>query len=474
MIYIILIAYLAFTFWGSLIGVKDQNQTPEGYFLANRNLSSVALFFTILATNFSAYYFLGYAGEGYRVGYSYAIIMAIGTGIAAITILLIALRTWKLGKEKGLITPGELIYDQTQSKTLRYLYSMIMVVFTIPYITLQIVGGGYILENLTNGDISYEWAIIFLTLFTIAYVLVGGMTSVAKTDFKQGILMVSLMLLAVILIATDLGGLAKANQELYEIQPNIFSPEGNNNAYTPKRWFSLIIFWAFCIPMFPQLFMRFYIARDISNLKKSIFLYSLAPFLIASFPVIIGALGHLTYPGLEGKAADQILPMMLTAHTHEYFAALIMVGAVAAFMSSLDSQLLAVSTITTRDFYIPLTKKKPSFKEEVWIGRVLVAVFAVISLLIAFNPFDTIFDMGKLAFGGYAILYPLTFAIIRLKGISPIWGISSILVGLVVLVGFYYGWIDSSWKFGFESFIIALGVTIILTAIGVLVHKKKI
>ena len=130
MIYVILIAYLAFTFWGSLIGVKDQNQTPEGYFLANRNLNSGALFFTILATNFSAYYFLGYAGEGYRVGYSYAIIMAIGTGIAAITILLIALRTWKLGKEKGLITPGELIYDQTNSKTLRYLYSTVMVVFT--------------------------------------------------------------------------------------------------------------------------------------------------------------------------------------------------------------------------------------------------------------------------------------------------------------------------------------------------------
>jgi SSS family solute:Na+ symporter len=457
MIYIILIAYMAFTFWGSLIGVKKHNNTPEGYFLANRNLKAVALFFTILATNFSAFYFLGYAGEGYRKGYSYAIIMSIGTGFAALTILLIAIRTWKLGKKNGYITPSELIYDQTKSKPLRYLYAAVMVIYTIPYITLQIVGGGYILENLTNGDIPYAYATIFLTAFTIAYVLIGGMTSVAKTDFKQGILMVGFMLLAVILISTDLGGLTKANSDLF----------------TPKRWFSFVIFWAFCVPMFPQLFMRFYIAKNTKVLKQSILLYSLAPLLIAAFPVIIGALGHLTFPGLEGKEADQILPMMLGEHTHPYFVAVIMIGAIAAFMSSLDSQLLAVSTITTRDFYIPLTGEKPDFKREVWIGRILVAVFSVIGLALALNPFDTIFDMGKLAFGGYAVLYPVTFAIIRYRRISPAFGIASVLVGQALLIGFYYKLLPSAWTFGFESFIISIAAAVILVVIGVVIKRKK-
>ena len=64
MIYLILIAYIAIVFLGSLSGTSTNAKSPEGYFLANRGLGTLALFFTILATNFSAFYFLGFAGEG--------------------------------------------------------------------------------------------------------------------------------------------------------------------------------------------------------------------------------------------------------------------------------------------------------------------------------------------------------------------------------------------------------------------------
>lgn len=473
MIYIILIAYLAFTFWGSLVGALKEKPTPEGYFLANRNLKSVALFFTIVATNFSAFYFLGYAGEGYRIGYIYFVMMGIGTGLAAIPMIVLGTRAWKMGKEKGFITPAELIYDKTKSPLLRYLYAAVMILYTLPYLALQIIGGGYLLENLTNGDISYGLAILVLTIFTIVYVIIGGMKSVAKTDFKQGILMFTFMLLAVILISDSVGGLANANTQLFETKPALFSTAGEGEFYTPRKWFSFMVFWIFCIPMFPQLFMRFYIAKDVATLKKSALMYGGFTFFVAILPVIIGVLGHITFPDLIGKEADQILPMMLMKHTSEFFAALIMTGAIAAFMSSLDSQLLAISTMTTRDFYLPLTKKELSFKNEVNLGRVLVGVFAVIGLIIAINPFDTIFDMGKMAFGGYAILFPVTFAVIRLGGLKPIYGILSIVVGVIMLTGFYYQWIPGDWAYGFESFMVVLVVCTILVGIGVWQHRRK-
>ncbi|MEM6804081.1 MAG: sodium:solute symporter family protein, partial [Bacteroidota bacterium] len=148
MIYVILIGYIAITFWGSLIGIGKQTQTPESYFLANRNLRTIGLFFTILATNFSAFYFLGFAAEGYKIGYTHYIIMATGTALAAIPMLVIGTKAWKLGKKEGYITPAELIYGQTQSRPLAMLFSAVMVLFTLPYLSLQIVGGGYILENL--------------------------------------------------------------------------------------------------------------------------------------------------------------------------------------------------------------------------------------------------------------------------------------------------------------------------------------
>ena len=325
-----------------------------------------------------------------------------------------------------------------------------MVIYTLPYLALQIIGGGYILENLTGGQIPYFAGTILLTLFTIAYVVIGGMTSVAKTDLKQGLLAIGFMLLAVIFVSNSLGGLTFANEQVFQQVPDLFELSGKGEHYSPQKWFSMLIFWLFCIPMFPQLFMRFYIARDLSHLKKSALLYAGIPLIISLFPVIIGVIGHLSFPGLEGKAADQILPMMLVEHTTDWFAALVMTGAIAAFMSTLDSQLLALSTIATRDFYLPITKRKVDFKQEVAIGRIFVAIFALIGLLIAFRPFATIFDMGKMSFAGLAILFPLTFILLRVAKVKPSFGVASIVIGELLLLAFYYGYLPKYLLMGFH------------------------
>ena len=466
MIYIILIAYIAFTFWGSLIGQSKEAATPESYFMANRNLQTLTLFFTILATNFSAFYFIGFAGEGYRVGYAHYIMMATGTGLAGLSIYLIGSKTWLLGQQHGFITPAEMMYHQTKSKSIRYLFAGVMIVYTLPYLSLQIIGGGYILENLSEGQIPYSIATLLLTLFTIVYVVIGGMQSVAKTDVKQGVLMMVLMAAAVGVIAYQLGGLEAANQQVFDRKPYLFSLQGQGNRYTPQKWFSFTIFWFFCIPMFPQLFMRFFFAKDLNTLKKAVVLYAFIPIVIAILPVIIGVLGQLSFPGLEGKAADQILPMMLLEHSAPWFAALVMVGAIAAFMSTLDSQLLALSTICCRDLYLPLTGKKVSFNKEVRIGRLLVVVFALIGYGISLNPFDTIFDIGKLAFAGYAVLFPLTFVVLRMRGTHPFWGTTSIVVGQVLLIGFHYKWIPTGFLGGFEPFIFVILVCSLIVGMG--------
>lgn len=466
MIYFILFIYLLITFLGSLIGSKIKDATPESYFLANRDLGTLSLFFTILATNFSAFYFLGFAGEGYRIGYAYYIMIAVGTGLAAIPILTLGTEVWKLGKKNGYITPAELIYGQTQSRSLSSIFSLVMILFTLPYLSLQIIGGGYILENLTQGDLSYQVSVVALTIFTIVYVVLGGMQSVARTDLKQGIIVFSLMFMAVVLVAKSLGGVETANKLAGEIKPDLLALEGVGEKYNPRTWFSFLVFWMFCVPMFPQLFMRFYIARDLKRLKKSTLLYAFIPIVISILPVMIGVWGHISFPDLSGKEIDQVLPMMLLEHTSEIFSALVMVGAIAAFMSTLDSQLLALSTMLTRDIYIPFFKKELDFKTEVFTGRVLVAVFAVIGMLIAFKPFDTIFDMGKMAFSGLATLFPVALFAIYGKIQRPVIALIGVFVSLSLLFAFYYNIIPKSLSLGFEYFMVLIVVSFGFSALA--------
>lgn len=473
MVYFILITYIAITFLGSLYTHRRQVQTPESYFLADRNVKTLALFFTIIATNFSAFYFLGFAGEGYRTGYAYYVIMAFGTAFACLSFYLIGAKVWQLGKAHGYITPAELIYDRSGSKALRWTFATIMVLFTFPYLALQLIGAGYILESITGGDIPYFLGATILTLFTIAYVLVGGMRSVASTDLKQGLLMIILMVAAVVTISSQLGGFEHAHTQVLERLPELFDRRGAQGQYSPQKWFSLLIFWLFCIPMFPQIFMRFFIAKDMQSLKQSAVLYALIPLFISMLPVTLGVLGHLSFPDLSGQEADQILPKMLVMHTHPWFAALVMTGALAAFMSTLDSQLLALSTILTRDIYLPLSKKEVDLRGQVLIGRIAVAVFAVVGLIIAYRPFDTIFDMGKLAFSGLAMLFPATIAILYFERIPKSALLASILTGEVLLGLFYYDVLPQALLMGFEPAIPILGLSALILIGASLISKSK-
>ena len=111
-------------------------------------------------------------------------------------------------------------------------------------------------------------------------------------------------------------------------------------------------------------------------------------------------------------------------------------------------------------------------QQQVSMGRIWVVIFAFIGLAIAAQPFDTIDDMGRLAFGGLAVLFPGTLAILRWNGTHPIFAVVSIIIGELLLVGFYYKKIPDEWLFGFDSSIIVLGVCFGIVTLGKAFHNK--
>lgn len=472
--YIFLAAYLLGTLWVGVIGYQRQKNTPDDYFLADRKIGPVVVFFTLIATNFSAFTFLGFSGSGYRIGMSYYAMMSFGTALVGLTFYLIGQKVWILGKEKGFITPSELIEQRLKSKILKLLFMAIMVIFTIPYLTLQPIGAGYIIEILTHGQIPYFVGATVLTFFIVLYVFLGGMRSVAFTDVLQGILMFVLIIVAVLAIANSLGGFSEANSRVYQIKPELFSRQGAENFFTPEKWFSYIILWSLCIPMFPQMFMRFYTPKTSNSLKISATLYPLVTAIMFISPVLIGIWGHIAFPDLVGKAADRIFPMMLAEYTSIMLASLVMVGALAALMSTLDSQLLALSSILTRDIYTSHFRQKASLKEQTIVGRILIVILAIIGLILAYNPPATILTIATQAFTGLAVLFPTTIAALYGKNIHPLSCIISIVVGEAMLIGFLLEIIPKSWTFGFLPVIPIVMVSTLIIIIGTLISSKAL
>ena len=441
--------YALVTLLISLYGFKREKKTPEDYFLAGRTVGTAVLFFTLVATNFSAFFFLGFAGAGYRIGYSYYGTMAFGTAFVAVAFYLVGDRVWRIGQAKGYITPPELIGKSLNSKSLELAYLAVMVVFTLPYLALQPIGAGYIIASLTHGEVPYFVAASLITAFIVLYVYLGGMRTVAWTDVLQGIMMFSLITAALFMITRGLGGLGHANEQLLAQEPELFSAQGKDNYYTPRKWFSFTLIWFLSVPMFPHIFMRFFIPRTSRSLRTTITLYPVITAILFLFPITIGVLGHIPFPALEGKQADQILPMMLGAYTPFWFEALVMIGALAAFMSTMDSQLLALSSILTRDVYQRTLVPAASHRRQVLVGRLLVAVLAVLGLAIAYQPPATILEIATQAFTGLSVLFPTTVAVLYWRATHPLACLLSILAGESLLVGYASGLIPGDLTFGF-------------------------
>ena len=61
---------------------------------------------------------------------------------------------------------------------------------------------GYLIESLTDGHVPYFVGATGLTILIVIYVCLGGMRSVALTDMLQGVLMFTLMIAAVLAVAS--------------------------------------------------------------------------------------------------------------------------------------------------------------------------------------------------------------------------------------------------------------------------------
>ena len=211
MIFIALVViYFIFLIALGIFAHKKTKKTPEDYFLANRTFGPIILFFTLAATNFSAFTFLGFAGKAYSSGFGQYGIMGFGTAIMAIMFYVIGRKVWRLGKKKGYITPPELIGDRFNSISLRLLFMFIMVIFTIPYLATQAIGAGYLINYMVPG-ITWQIGAIVTMVIIMVYVLSGGMRGTGWTDVIQGLIMIIAMTLAVVFVAISLGGFEAAN-----------------------------------------------------------------------------------------------------------------------------------------------------------------------------------------------------------------------------------------------------------------------
>ncbi|HOX17019.1 MAG TPA: sodium:solute symporter family protein [Spirochaetales bacterium] len=430
---IVITVFLALNFVAGLLrGGADTGSAAPGERFASggRGFGGLALFATLAATNFSAYTVFGLSGAGFRLGWAWYPAMGFGTGLMALSFLAVGLPVRRFARKRGWATQGALVAGRLGSPALGKALSLFLLVLTVPYLAAQGIAAGRLLESALG--LPYALGSALVLGVATAYVLAGGMRAVVRTDVLQFGVLAAVVAAAFAVVARSGGGLEAVSRVLDAEKPALLSSRGGGAGLGLGALAGTWLLWLLADPMFPQLFHRFGVAKDERALRVSAALYPLATAFVFLFPVAAGVVGAALLPGLDAKGAENVFHTLARSGGGEFAGALFVVGALAALLSTLDSQLLAVASIVVEDFM-------PRRKAGTAAYRAVAALAALAAWLVSLDPPASILDfLNRAAFPGYAAAAPVVLLALYAPrwGAAPAWAALASGAALVALEAF--------------------------------------
>ncbi len=414
------------------IAGKKSVPTTEDYFVQGRGMGSVAVFFTVAATWWSAFAFMGSQSYFFLMGPLYWTAIAWNI-LFGVLYFAVGKKIWYFGKRNNLITPRDFFVLHYGSEKLGLLVAIISIVFTIPYLQIQLTGGAYLIETASGGAIPYWAAGLLFYVVIIIYVWSGGLRAVAWTDIFYGVLLFFGMIYAGFYIVNlpEVGGVSAMFDYIQQHTPEKMIVGDNY-----LLWMSMFIITPVGSFMGPQLWTRMYAVKQHK-------LFNLMPFLLGFAAIsytgamLTGNAANILCPDIE--QTDKILPEVLYNHAPYILAAAIIACGAAAAMSTANSQIHSMSAVWTVDIHKRYINKNLSEKQLVWVGRWAILVFSAIAYVMNLFNLGLLVTIGLVATAGTAqLIVPVLGALYwRRSTTAAAW--AGMLVGVISLCCFTFG-----------------------------------
>jgi sodium/proline symporter len=314
---------------------------------------------------------------------------------------------------------------------LRIVSAIIILIFFAIYTSSGLVATGLLFES-TFG-IDYYSAIIIGGLVIIAYTFLGGFPAVCWTDLLQGALMVFAIVIVPALTYHTIGG-AEAIKEAIVSKGISLSliPQGQK---LPILAVISTMAWGLGYFGQPHILVRFMSVKSLRKLSKSMAIAIIWVFLSLGGAVAVGFIGIAMFDNLSNGEEEKVFIYMIRELFNPWFGGILLAAIFSAIMSTIDSQLLVLSSALSEDFYLKSIRKEASENEIVWVGRGCVVLTSIIAFIIAFLSDETILERVAFAWAGFGAAFgPLVlFALFSRK---TTWqsALAGMITGTVVLV----------------------------------------
>lgn len=498
---IVLCAFIAYMIIMIVIGFvcSKGNKNNEDYFLGGRNLGSWTAAMSAQASDMSGWLLMGLPGAVYLAGTGEAWI-AVGLLIGTILnwyIVSARLRKYTIVAGNSLTIPSFFKNRYRDHKNIiKIVSASIIAVFFTVYTASAFSSGAKLFATLfsdsASGDENYNRVyvigLIVAAVVILVYTFMGGFKAVCTTDLIQGLMMIVAILTVPVLayaILTFDTSFSSALAAKGVEQPAQFLNFFVNGDGTPVSAVSIISNLAWGLGYFgmPHILVRFMAVKSNAEIKKSrkIAVVWVIISLTASCLIGLIARGYLTAQ-LDDATSESVfirtIQQLFSGNGVLIFiGGIFLCGILAAIMSTADSQLLVTASAVSEDLYKGAVKKNASEKSSLLVGKIAVAVVAVIAFFIALNPKSSIMGLVSDAWAGFGSAFgPVVLLALFWKRSTLSGAISGMATGaLTVIIWDYIPLANGQTLYAatnLYSLVVGFGLALIVNVIVSLLSKK--
>jgi sodium/proline symporter len=414
------------------IGVWTSRTTrsPLDFFLADRSLKAWVTAISSTASSESAWAVLGTVGLAYKEGLS-AIWFMPGCLLGyLINWLFLAEKLRKHSAENQSITLPDYFENHFNDKTHTLRIISVVIIFScmMAYVAAQFTAIGKTFDAIFG--IPHILSISVGGVIVLIYTMMGGVRAVAWTDFVQGIIMVSGLVILSLVALTSLGGFSGMWLEVGKASPDTLTWMGGKSTSVFLGSMVGLLGIGLGYPGQPHVLTRYMAAKNTATIEKGTWIALGWGLMVYSSSILLGICGQALFPGLEDpehlfpKAAEQLLPTLLTA--------VVLTGVLAAIMSTVSAQILVAASTVAHDVYCKILKKSYSLEKILWISRATVLLLGVGAMLIALGETRVIFWFVLFAWSGLGASFgPLILFTLYSKNITRQGAIAGMLTGFL-------------------------------------------
>ncbi|MBF1800309.1 sodium:solute symporter family transporter [Alloalcanivorax profundimaris] len=442
----VLLAYLAAIL---LIGFyfARRNTSTEEYFVGGRRFRGWVIGLSLVGTSISSVTFLAYPADAFKTGW-----LRYLPNLALPLALLMAARVFLPFFRRGNMTSAYQFLEQRFGPSVRVygalafivaqLVRLAMILYLLSLLILQLV------------DVSPTVAIIAAGLFVGLYTIVGGIDAVIWTDVMQTLVLLIGGLLCIWVVVDALpGGLGQVFREAGAAGKFALA-EWRDGEPQPVRWglslsektATMMLFigltnWLTEYSSNQNTVQRYCASRSTREARRGLWVYLFTALPVWAFYMLLGTalwvfFQHFPDPMatavLAGtEKAEAILPWFITEYLPAGLAGLVVAAALAAAMSSLDSSINSVTTVSIVDLYRRHLRTGLDDRHYLRVARAVAAAVTGLMILGALwlngahthTLQDTSTILVSLFGGGMLGLYLLGFLSRRGDARAAWWGI---------------------------------------------------